>query len=183
MKSGRSNSYFKKIMHLFVSTLYWLIKTLPNKLVLLQVRILGGKIIDSRSGSFDAEYKYFSTSALVELPLDSIKVKHANLGVINVADSPHFKFVNSYVTKTNLDDMNEWRNYQFQHHGLTGKSLAQREDKFKRLIDEFEENDASFECLVSIKRKYAVVLDGTHRLSILASRGSAKNVRCWVRNM
>ncbi len=122
--------------------------------------------IDRSSMVWPSHWKEFEVIATGIVPLSLLEINIIGMGFVEVNETPHYKYLTSeYKSLLYVDYMK--RNYKLQN---TDEQLA----IFKRLHNELRLNPQNIEVLVRprffFSKKYKVI-DGAHRLAILASFG------------
>jgi uncharacterized membrane protein YukC len=127
------------------------------------------QIVEKTSTVWPARWKDFKVIATGLVPISLLEINIIEIGFVEVKDTPHYKFLASQ--------------YQSLLYADYIKSIYKLENideqlyRFKRLHHEIRANYQNTEVLVRPKlwfsKKY-IVIDGAHRIAILASIGLDK---------
>jgi len=132
-------------------------------------------------------YSIIETVSCIEYPVIEIKcILNSNNGYIYVMvqETPHFKLINNYLKykKVNEDLKASYLNYLNEFHKeIDSKNKL---DRFIKLADKFAEDISSVELIIKkevdlLFNRKPKLIDGLHRLSILASLG-IRNGTCFI---
>ena len=101
--------------------------------------------------TIDAGYATYRTLATVRAPVESLFPVQVGLGPVSISSTPHFSFVKAHLGHERAGwNKNDWKRYITDESSSPPSSLAPRQGRFERLIDEIREKPADVNLLVAL---------------------------------
>ena len=146
-------------------------------------RLLRAESLQFVDEAIDAGYAAYRTLARVRVPVESLLPVHVGRGPVSILSSPHFSFVKAHLGRVGARwNKNSWERYMTHESASNVAAVAQRQERFERLIEEIRDDSANVHLLVAINpslRGFEIV-DGFHRAAIVAARQPGARVSCSV---
>ena len=101
--------------------------------------------------TIDAGYATYRTLATVRVPVETLFPVQVGLGPVSISSTPHFSFVKAHLGHEGAGwNKNDWKKYMTDESSSPPSSLAPRQGRFERLIDEIREKPADVNLLVAL---------------------------------
>jgi hypothetical protein len=97
--------------------------------------------------TIDAGYATYRTLATVRVPVESLFTVQLGHGPIPIDRTPHYSFVRAHLGHEGAGwNRNDWKKYMTHDSA----AVAQRQERFEKLIDEIRKDPADVNLLVAI---------------------------------
>ena len=128
----------------------------------------------------DAGWAYFLKKSTKIIDLKDMKAYHYNGSKVDIFDAPHYVFFQKYRRTGRRPVCSGYEEYMVAQYGYSQDKLEERIDKSLNLYDLYAKGGADFRPLViNGKKGEFLIVDGFHRVSIMAAQGEWK-VTCSV---
>lgn len=146
-------------------------------------RLLRAESLQFVDETIDAGYASYRTLARVHVSVDSLFPVQVGRGPVPISNTPHFSFVKAHLGHEGAGwNKDDWKKYMTHEFASNSATVAQRQERFEKLIDEIRKNPADVNLLVAINPRLRLfeIVDGFHRAAIVAACLPGARVSCSV---
>lgn len=185
VRSFTSYIYYEENYIIKIIIILIMIIRLPRSILMTIKSLLILKRKELKKVDIGYGYAYYFKESLLNINDLYVNIKVDNgLKKRNIKNTPHYSFISKYLNYGKVDDINDYLIYKSKF--FKGIDIEKQIEAFKTLANnikkDFENNELDVYIMVH-KRRYLfitnkyTIIDGAHRLSILAALG-IENIKC-----